>query len=188
MTRRAVAVLALALAAGAAAAAPYRLDAPHSFVHFEVQHFGTSTLRGRLGPLEGTAEFDAAAGRGRIGLVIPIAGLSTGWPLLDKRLREADLFDAAAYPEAYYVAEHFVFEGGALREVRGELTLRGRPRALALRVLRFGCRADPEAGRERCGGDLEAELRRSDFGMDFGLPLVGDRVRLLISVEALRAD
>ncbi|MBS0442054.1 MAG: polyisoprenoid-binding protein, partial [Proteobacteria bacterium] len=36
------------------------------------------------------------------------------------------------------------------------------------------------------GGDFEAELRRSDFGMSFGLPLVADRVRLLVQVEAIR--
>lgn len=183
---RAAALGLLACAATATAAADYRLDPSHSFVQFEVLHFGTSTLRGRLGPLDGNATLDAAAGRGRVGLAIPLASLSTGWPLLDRRLREADLFDAAAYPEAYFVAERFVFDGGTLREVRGELTLRGQARALALRALRFGCRTDPEAGRERCGGDFEAELRRSDFGMSFGLPLVADRVRLQVQVEALR--
>ena len=31
----------------------YRLDPTHSFVHFEVRHFGTSTTRGRVGPIAG---------------------------------------------------------------------------------------------------------------------------------------
>lgn len=183
---RHAAAAALLWGAAAATAAEYRLDPAHSFVQFEVLHFGTSTLRGRLGPLAGTASLDAAAGRGRVGLVIPMASLSTGWPLLDRRLHEPDLFDTAAHPEAYFVAERFEFAAGSLREVRGELTVRGLPRPLALRTVRFGCRSDPDAARERCGGDFEAELRRSDFGMTFGLPLVGDRVRLLIQVEALR--
>jgi polyisoprenoid-binding protein YceI len=40
--------------------------------------------------------------------------------------------------------------------------------------------------REVCGGDFEAELLRSDFGSTFGLPFVGNKVRLLISVEGIR--
>jgi polyisoprenoid-binding protein YceI len=128
------------------------------------------------------------AGRGRVALRIPVGSLSTGLALLDRRLRDSDLLAAGAYPDAYFVAERFVFEAGALREVRGEFTLRGVGRPLALRAQRFGCRPHPESRREGCGGDFEAELRRSDFGITFGLPLVADRVRLLIQVEALRME
>ena len=46
---------ALLLCAGAAPAhaepVDYALDPAHSFVHFELLHFGTSTIRGRFGPL-----------------------------------------------------------------------------------------------------------------------------------------
>ena len=182
------AALACLLLAGAARAGEYRFDPDHSFVHFEVLHFGTSTLRGRFGPLAGSASFDPAAGRGHVALRIPIASLSTGLPVLDRRLREADLFAAETHPEAYFVAERFVFAGGGLREVRGEFTLRGNSRPLALHALRFGCRPHPEQRRDWCGGDFEAELKRSDFGLDFGLPLVADRVRLQIQVEALQID
>jgi polyisoprenoid-binding protein YceI len=40
--------------------------------------------------------------------------------------------------------------------------------------------------REVCGGDFVAEILRSDYGSTFGLPFVGDKVRLLISVEGIR--
>ncbi|MBS1898765.1 MAG: polyisoprenoid-binding protein, partial [Actinobacteria bacterium] len=39
---------------------------------------------------------------------------------------------------------------------------------------------------EVCGGDFEGSVDRSSFGMTFGLPLVADRVRLLVQVEAVR--
>ena len=66
MKRRAVLALGLAVAAGPAAAQPvnYRFDPSHSFVHFEVMHFGTATLRGRFGPLDGLARLDMRAGTG----------------------------------------------------------------------------------------------------------------------------
>ena len=36
------------------------------------------------------------------------------------------------------------------------------------------------------GGDFEGELTRSDFGINFGLPFVADRVRLQVQVEAVQ--
>ncbi len=175
-------------ACGLAGAQPatYRLDPSHSFVHFEVMHFGTATLRGRFGPLEGVAELDRSARRGEVSLTLPTRIVSTGLPVLDSRLRQADLLASGEYPDAYFVARNFVFEGEALREVRGEFTLRGISRPLALRALSFSCGMHPLLQREWCGGDFEAELRRSDFGMSFGLPLVADRVRLQVQVEAIR--
>ncbi len=163
----------------------YRLDPAHSFVHFEVMHFGTSTLRGRFGPLDGIVEFDRSARRGEVSVIVPTRIVSTGVAPLDGRLRQADLLASDAWPEAFFVARQFVFAGDALRELRGELTLRGISRPLALRAERFSCGVHPVVQRDWCGGDFEAELRRSDFGMDFGLPLVADRVRLRVQVEAI---
>ena len=174
-------------AAGPVAAGPtgYRLDPAHSFVHFEVMHFGTATLRGRFGPLEGYATLDPAARQGSVSLRVPTKIVSTGLAVLDSRLRQSDLLDSEGQPEAFYVAERFVFDGDALKEVRGAITLRGISRPLALRAQRFSCGTHPVLQRPWCGGDFEAELQRSDFGMDFGLPLVGNRVRLLVQVEAI---
>ncbi|WP_341887889.1 YceI family protein [Variovorax sp. YR752] len=181
-------VLALSVAAAATATAQpvgYRFDPTHSFVHFEVMHFGTATLRGRFGPLEGYATLDASARHGSVSLRVPTKIVSTGLPVLDSRLRQADLFDSEAQPEAFFVAERFVFDGDRLQEVRGEITLRGINRPLALRAQRFSCGTHPILKRPWCGGDFEAELQRSDFGMSFGLPLVANRVRLLVQVEAI---
>jgi polyisoprenoid-binding protein YceI len=178
-------LLALAGAGAAAQAVGYRFDPAHSFVHFEVMHFGTATLRGRFGPLEGYATLDVAARQGSVSLRVPTKIVSTGLPVLDSRLRQADLFDSQAQPEAFFVAERFVFDGDRLQEVRGELTLRGINRPLTLRAQRFSCGTHPLLKRPWCGGDFEAELQRSDFGMDFGLPLVANRVRLLVQVEAI---
>jgi polyisoprenoid-binding protein YceI len=187
MKRPAVLALTLAIAAGAAAQpASYRFDPAHSFVHFEVMHFGTATLRGRFGPLQGVATLDARAAQGQVSLSVPTQGVSTGLAVLDSRLRQDDLLASEAHPQAYFVAERFVFEGGALREVRGEFTLRGTSRPLTLRAQRFSCGTHPVLQRDWCGGDFETELQRSDYGMSFGLPFVANRVRLLIQVEAIR--
>jgi len=177
-----------ALAVGPAGAAPavYALDPAHTFVHFGVLHFGTSTLWGRFGPLQGAVEFDPVARTGRVGLTIPLASLQTGWSILDRRVLAADLLGAEQEPNAYYVASRFEFDGDRLQEVRGEFTLRGVSQPLTLRAERFGCRADTERGGEVCGGDFRATVLRSSVGASFGLPLVGDEVQLIIQVEGWR--
>ena len=181
-----VALAALVAASGAAAQpASYTLDPAHSFVHFEVLHFDTSTLRGRFGPLAGSVTLDRAAGQGEVGLRIPLATVNTGVPFLDTRLRGAEFLDVVAQPDAFFVATRFRFEAGQPAELRGEFTLRGIGQALSLRALRFACRTEEQRA-EVCGGDFEGELLRSDFGITFGLPFIADRVRLQVQVEGRR--
>jgi polyisoprenoid-binding protein YceI len=180
------AVLALTAAAVGAAPAAFRIDPEHSFVYFEVVHFGTSTLRGRLGAIDGQVTLDREGHSGQVSLRLPTAGVSTGVPALDARLRAADLFDSGGHPNAFFVATQFRFDGDQLAEVRGEFMLRGISQPLSLRALRFGCRADTEGPGEICGGDFEAELLRSEFGATLGLPFVANRVHLLVRVQAHR--
>lgn len=180
--------LILLAAATAARAEPviYVLDPQHSFVHFEVLHFGTSTLRGRFGPIDGYVEIDRAAGRGSVALRIATASVDTGMPLFDARLRQPDLLASEAYPMADFTSALFRFEGADLKSVHGELTLRDSRRGLELRAKRFGCHTHPTLRREVCGGDFEGELERGDFGASFGMPFVANRVRLLVQVEGIR--
>ncbi|MBA2724049.1 MAG: YceI family protein [Methylibium sp.] len=179
---------ALALAPWAAHAEPvsYALDPHHSWVQFELSHFGTSTIRGRLGPAEGRILLDRSAGKGTVGITVPTASVSTGLSLFDWRLRRADLLAAEEHPTAWFVARELRFDGDRVAEVRGEFTLRGTSRPLTLTALRFGCFEHPVLEREVCGGDFTGRFLRSDYGMDFGLPFVGDRVTLTVQVEGVR--
>ena len=183
-----LACLLLATLARPAVAEPvvYTLDPSHSFVNFELMHFGTSTIRGRFGPVQGTVTLDRAAGQGRVSLALDTASVSTGLRVFDARIREGDLLASAAFPQASFVAEHFRFDGDRLAEVRGEFTLRGVSQPLSLFARHFACERRALLQREVCGGDFEAEIQRSAFGASFGLPFVGDRVRLLVQVEGIR--
>lgn len=165
--------------------ATFVFDPEHSFVHFEVLHFNTSTVRGRFGPLTGFVVLDAAAGHGELSLRIPTAGVDTGLKVFDARLRRDDLLASDAHPEAFFVARQFRFSGGQLAEVRGEFTWRGVSQPQSLRTTRFACRGPADAG-QVCGGDFEGELKRSDFGATFALPFVADTVRLVVQVQGTR--
>lgn len=185
MKRLAIAAL-IGLAGAVARAEPvvYVFDPDHTFVQFEVRHFGTSTLRGRFGPLRGRVTLDRAAGTGELGLRVATAGVDTGLRVLDARLRQPDMLASEAFPEAFFVARQFRFEGERVAELRGEFTLRGVGQGLTLKALHYACRKDADV--ETCGGDFEGRFQRSDFGITFGLPLVADEVRLRVQVEGVR--
>lgn len=183
------ALLATGMPPAAAAPVAYALDPTHSFVQFEVLHFETSTLRGRFGPLQGQVMLDREARRGRAQVVVDTAAVSTGLPVLDARLREADMLSVAAHPQAYFVAERFEFGAdGAVTALAGEFTLRGTGLPLRLQAQRFRCYTSPLLRREVCGGDFEGEFKRSAYGIVHSLPFVADTVRLKVQVEAVRQD
>lgn len=186
--RRWLAVAVLA-AAGTAHAEPmrYRFDPTHTFVTFELLHFGTSTLRGRFGPLQGDVTIDRAQRSGRVQVVVDTATVSTGLPVLDARLKESDMLAAKEHPQAFFVADRFEFDdAGRVSALRGEFTMRGASLALELKALRFNCYTSPLLRVEVCGGDFEGRFTRSAAGITHSLPFVSDTVRLLVQVEAVR--
>lgn len=190
--RAALAATAWALAgcagiAGGGGPAAYALDPTHTSVTFEVAHFGTSTSRGRFERAQGSVQLDRAAGKGRAEITIATASVSTGVPVLDSRLRGPEALDSEAFPTATFVSERFVFTGDAVIAVAGSLTLRGRTLPLTLKATHFDCYLSPLLAHQVCGGDFEATLQRSRWGIDFGLSLgIPDEVRLLVQVEAIR--
>lgn len=192
MSRVAWLLVAVATTAAAQAPAPtdrevWRIDPDQTRIHFEVLHFGTSTLRGRFDTIAAAITLNRAARRGAVSVTVDTASVSTGIAPLDAALRGPDLLAAQAHPQAWFVASGLRFDdAGRLAALDGELTLRGTSRPLSLHARRFACRADATRGREVCGGDFDGELRRSDFGMPYGLPFVADRVRLVVQVEAVR--
>ena len=172
----------------AAAAEPvtYWLQPEHTRVHWEVRHFGTSTQRGWFTAVAGSVRLDRSARRGDVSISIDTASVSSGVRVLDNVLRSATFLASADHPQAYFVGSNLRFDGERLSEVRGEFTLRGVSAPLSLRALNFACRMDDDSKREVCGGDFETEFRHAEFGTTIGFPFVGDKVRLLITIEGVR--
>ena len=184
-----LAAMAALTAASVAQAAPatYAMDPTHTFVTFEIGHFGTTTNRGRFDKKQGTVTLDKAAKSGKVELTIDATSINSGTPAFDKHLQSADLFDAAKYPTITFAADKFVFNGDKVSEVTGTLTLLGKSNPVTLKANQFNCYESPMLKREVCGGDFEATIQRSQFGMGYGLQWgFPDNVRLVVQVEAVK--
>lgn len=181
--------LALLLAAASTTPAPaadWLIDPTHTFVTAELLHGGLSTLRVRFDRKTAELALDRKAQSGRVRFVLDVASLSTGVPALDAALKSAALLDAEVHREAVFSAERFRFAGDAVAAVDGSLAWRGRTRPLRLTAVRFNCYPSPLFQREVCGGDFEAMLRRSDWGIADGAGALADGVVLRVQIEALR--
>jgi polyisoprenoid-binding protein YceI len=180
---------AAALLAGAtqANAAAYAIDPTHTFASFEIGHMGTTTNRGRFDKKEGAIEFDRAAKTGKVDITLDITSINTGTAAFDKHLQSADIFNAAAFPTAKFVSTGMTFNGDKVSEIAGALTLLGKTNPVTLKANQFNCYNNPMLKREVCGGDFEATIDRTAFGLNYGIDWgFPKNVRLVIQVEAIK--
>lgn len=167
--------------------ATYAFDPSHTYVTFEIGHFGTSTNRGRFDKKEGSVQLNRAAKSGKVEVIIDATSVNTGSDAFNKHLQSADLFDTAKYPSIKFVGDKFTFNGDKVSEIAGNLTLMGKTQPVTLKANQFNCYQNPMLKREVCGGDFETTINRTEFGMNFGIDWGFPKdVRLVIQVEGVK--
>jgi polyisoprenoid-binding protein YceI len=175
-------------------AGTWTVDPAHSSVAFEVKHMMISTVRGQFREFDGTleaAEDDPASSRVRG--TARVASIDTGSPDRDEHLKGPDFFDSERFPEIVYASTRIEPLGGPDYRVTGDLTIRGVTRAVTMDATVEGAGEDPW-GAERVGIRVRGAVDRKDFGLTWQQPLarggvlVGEEVRILIDVSAVRAS
>ena len=178
----------LAASATSAIAATYNIDPTHTYPSFEADHMGLSVWRGKFDKTSGTVNLDAAAQTGALDVKIDASSIDFGFDKMNSHAKGADMFNVEKFPTITYTSKSFKFEGDKLVAVDGELTLLGVTKPVALKVSKFKCIMHPRLKREVCGADASAEFKRSDFGLNYGLPNFSPEVKLAIQIEAIKAD
>ncbi|KQP22172.1 YceI family protein [Pseudorhodoferax sp. Leaf267] len=181
------AVAALAAGTVQAQTANYAIDPTHTFATFEIDHFGASVNRVRFDKKEGTVQFDKASKTGKVELTLQMNSVNSGTAPFDKHLQSADIFDAAQHPTAKFVGDKFTFNGDKVTEVAGTLTLKGKTGPVVFKAKQFNCYESPMLKREVCGGDFEATIDRTAFGVDYGVQYgFPKNVRIVAQIEAVK--
>lgn len=171
-----------------ALAAQYVLDVAHTQIGFEVKHLTITTVTGRFDKFEGAVDFDdAKIGDASASVVIDVASVNTGVEKRDDHLRTADFFDAATHPTMTFQSKKVKDVKGNKFKVEGELTLHGVTKDVTLDGEFIG-KVDDPWGNERIGFEARGEISRRDFNIapETANALVGDTVKLVIHVEAMR--
>lgn len=172
-----------------AMAAPesYTIDPAHTYPNFSINHLGFSTMYGRFNKTEGKITVDKAKKTGSVNVKIDAASVDTGFQKRDDHLRSPDFLNAAEFPEITYKSTSVALKDDGSATVQGNLTLAGVTKPVALNVRKMNCGAHPmDPKKYVCGFDAFAKIKRSDFGVKYALPAVGDEMNIMLEVEAVR--
>ena len=185
-------VLAQAPAAPAAGPNTWNVDTAHSAAGFSVKHMMVSTVRGTLGPVKGTIEYDGKSVDSlKADITIDVTGINTSNENRDKDLKSGDgLFEVAKFPTATFKSKRATASGAGAFKLVGDLTLHGVTKEITLDV--EGPSAPIKQGPSlRTGASASATINRKDFGLSYSRvieagPVVGDEVKITIDVEATK--
>lgn len=168
----------------------WQVDPAHSSVEFHVKHMMIATVKGRFTAFEGTLE--AGEKGAQASGTVQVASIDTHEPKRDEHLRSPDFFDVAAYPEIRFQSSRIEPGQGESFRIVGDLTIKGINRAVELAATVQGAGRDPW-GNERIALEARGEIDRKDFGLTWnqvlesGGFLVGDKVKILVDVSAVKA-
>jgi polyisoprenoid-binding protein YceI len=166
-------------------ATTYTLDLAHIYPQFEIRHLLFFTLHGQFRHVEGTVTMDRKNALGSVEAIIDVKSLDTGFATRDEVLLAAPFFDAAKYPTITYKSTKVTYQGKDRATVQGDFTLHGVTRPLTLHVTRISCSMNPLMKKNVCRFDAWADIKRSDFGMTTYLPVIQDKVKLVINSDAI---
>ncbi len=185
MNKFATSVLA-AIASTSVMADSYTIDPNHTLPVFEVNHLGFSTQRGRFDKTAGKISLDRSKKTGAVDLTIEADSIDMGQAKWNDHMKSEDFFNVAKFPTITFKSDRFTFKEDKPVAAEGTLTLLGVSRPVTLAIHRFTCGENPINRKLLCAADIEASLKRSEFGMTKYLPGIGDEVKVLVPVEAYK--
>lgn len=182
----AVATLLIASVAHAAPAGTYKIDPVHSVAYFEVGHAGgISRFMGRFNDMSGELVVDTPE-KSKIKVDVKVDSVDTRSDALDKHLKSPDFFNAVQFPMLSFASTAVTLGGAGEGTLAGNLTLHGVTRPVTFKLKEIGTGSGPK-GDARVGYSAIASIKRSDFGIAYGIPKAAtDDVDLRINIEAVK--
>lgn len=186
--KKSLLVLAAVLAPSVAQAATFEIDPDHAFAVFRAKHLGIGVTYGRFDDVRGSFELnDGNPSASSVKIEIDPASVNSGVAKRDGHLKGPDFLHSKQFREFSFVSRKVKRLGKDRYEVEGTLTLRGVEKPLTVVVESTGEGKDPWGG-YRAGFQTAFDLKRSEFGMTYGLSnnLVGDTIHIEFAVEGIR--
>lgn len=170
----------------------YEIDTAHSMIIFRAKHNGVSYNYGRFNEFSGKIVMTSTDASGNmvpgslVEFEVKTASVDTGNEKRDQHLRSSDFFSAKQFPVITFKSTEVKVKEGAkdVLEVTGDLELHGVKKSITVDVEITG-RAKGKQGESLIGFESTFTIKRSEFGMTYGMGPVSDDIRLTVSVEAV---
>lgn len=162
----------------------YVLDPAHGKITWSVSHMGFSTYVGQFTDVSANLQLNSAnPAASRLDAAVRMDSVGTFSDGLDKHLKTADFFDTAKFPTATFRATSIRRTDADSADITGNLTLRGVTKPIVIKADFNQAGVNPVNKLYTVGFDGEAKIKRSDFGINYGLPILGDEVELHFEAE-----
>jgi polyisoprenoid-binding protein YceI len=166
----------------------YLFDKPHTQIMFFVDHLGFAKSSGKFLDYTGKILWDKGEPeKSSVEVTIPLKSLDMG----DQTWNEhtlAKLFQADQYPDMVFKSTAIQKTSDKTANITGDLTLHGVTKPVVLAATFNNAGKHPMMDRQEAGFSATAHLKRSEFGMNEALPMIGDDVEIRIEVEAYQED
>lgn len=170
----------------AVTAADYSIDPAHTFASFAISHLGFSSVRGKFDRQSGSMQLDPAAKKASVMIEIDATSIDTGYDKRDAHLQSPDFLNAVENPTITFKSTAVTWNGSVLATVTGDLTILGVSKPVTLTVTSMKCGPNPFTKKDTCGFSATGSIKRSDYGVNYGLPGIGEVLDLQIEVEATK--
>lgn len=162
----------------------YQMDPAHTSVLFKINHMGMSTFVGRFNESEASLEFDPAhMENAKLSALIKIPSIDVNNKDLEETLKGSSWFEAEKYPQAFFKTESVVMLDDTHAKFSGNLTLHGVTAPIVLNVVFNGAGNNMLSGKYTLGFTATTRFKRSQFGIDYLVPAVGDDVDVEVFAE-----
>lgn len=173
-------------------AGTYTIDKSHASLIFRVDHLGFSNYTARFKQFDATLTFDPAnLAASAVTVTVDPRSLETDFPdpaTLDfnAQLQGEQWLNSAQFPQMTWQSKSVDVVGPRQMKIHGDLTLRGITKPVTLEATFNGGYAghpmDPNA---RIGFSARGTLKRSDFGMSYGIPEAGSKMGVSDAVDVI---
>lgn len=162
----------------------YVLDSAHGKITWSVDHMGFSTYVGQFTDVTANLDLNVRnPGASKLDASVKTDSVGTFHDGLDKHLKTADFLDTAKFPTAQFKATGIRLVDRDSAKISGNLTLHGVTKPIVIDADFNQAGINPVDKQYSLGFDGEAKIKRSDFGINYGLPLLGDEVTLHLEAE-----
>jgi polyisoprenoid-binding protein YceI len=179
-------------AAAPAPAGPWTIDAAHSAANFAVKHMMVSTVRGVLGPVTGSIEWDGKnVATVKADVSIDVKKLSTGVDQRDNHLRSDDFFNADKFPVITFKSKKVIPGAKGAFKLVGDLTIRDITKEVTLDV-EAPAPVVTTQGTQRTATTATTTINRLDYNlkwnqlMEAGGAIVGSDVKITVDLEVTK--
>ncbi len=172
-----------------AAAETYEFDKAHTQILFFVSHLGFSMSQGEFHDYDGQIVLDREnPENSSVEVVIKTESIDMDDEKWDAHMKDPDFFNVEKFPEMTFKSTGIEVAGEDTAKMTGDLTILGVTKPVVLDVKHNKSGHHPYSGKWVAGFSASTIVKRSEFGMNYGVPNVGDDVEVRIEVEAVRVD